>query len=458
MALEAFKSHPDITHNSVNYIHGNGDYLLAATISGVDRYKISTGDREHVLAEHVSKCYQTSIGDYYYAVNPLFDVSRITGEHALDGHIFDWDYVRTIDISIPTSEDDYQFYFEVTISGSEENIYGQAAEEGADIRILDDKGMSRPYYIEKWDYINPPQIWVQLDKGTSRLYMLCGNDSASAQSDPNEVFRFFDDFDDPELSDEWIWEVENNYSDNYYIISDSIFKFDLNHGSFDCFLTSVNSFPSGVIEYYGRGPYDSPDYADAVEWRVGFTDGVHSQIGTDEADVAHRLISNTTVVGTKYLSLDFHKHTIVESENIQLSTYNGETLTTSGVYLTGNKTLSFFARGHALCPDIEMDWVRVRSYDENQPTYVVSDSINVDNLCGVVELNSVCEGGYNYKYVSQKDSVLDVAHINDLHVTENTSIYGGNVIFLATLHGAYVVEERRGDEENCRKKIYLIET
>jgi hypothetical protein len=48
----------------------------------------------------------------------------------------------------------------------------------------------------------------------------------------------------------------------------------------------------------------------------------------------------------------------------------------------------------------------------------------------------------------------DGVYINDIHVTNNTSIYGGNVIFLANSNGIMCIEEKRGDENNCRTKYY----
>ena len=68
-AFNPYKTYPDITDNEVNYLHGNGDFLCASTVSGVDRYRISDGYRVSESGTDAQKCYQTSVGDYYYAVN-----------------------------------------------------------------------------------------------------------------------------------------------------------------------------------------------------------------------------------------------------------------------------------------------------------------------------------------------------------------------------------------------------
>ena len=70
IVFESYKSWPNITQNQVNYLHGNGDYLLATTLSGVDRYKISTDDHDYVFVDDATKCYQATTGDYYYIVSP----------------------------------------------------------------------------------------------------------------------------------------------------------------------------------------------------------------------------------------------------------------------------------------------------------------------------------------------------------------------------------------------------
>lgn len=76
------------------------------------------------------------------------------------------------------------------------------------------------------------------------------------------------------------------------------------------------------------------------------------------------------------------------------------------------------------------------------------------------ELHAVYEptGGYVYES-GEFFTETGANYINDIFVTEGTSNYGGaNVIFLATVSGAYVLEERRGSENSCSKSIYLLDT
>ena len=104
---------------------------------------------------------------------------------------------------------------------------------------------------------------------------------------------------------------------------------------------------------------------------------------------------------------------------------------------------------------VELDWVRVINYG--------SDKIHFESIEQIPEA-VIKRNHVNVLYDKESDwSDYDVdyyytvgrgASINDLFVTEGTSIYGGNVIFLATSNGIMCIEEKRGDEVNCRTKYY----
>lgn len=79
-------------------------------------------------------------------------------------------------------------------------------------------------------------------------------------------------------------------------------------------------------------------------------------------------------------------------------------------------------------------------------------------------LNTVYDNTQNwispgYSYDVGGNIIPDNVIINDIFITEGTSIYQStdNVIFLATTSGAIVIEERKGDEVNSRFKYYFIE-
>lgn len=74
-----------------------------------------------------------------------------------------------------------------------ENLNG----DGSDLRFMHSDGKSPlPYWIESWDPTGNSHIWVKVEKaGTAKIMMLYGNPQAKSQSHGEDVFDFFDDFD-----------------------------------------------------------------------------------------------------------------------------------------------------------------------------------------------------------------------------------------------------------------------
>jgi hypothetical protein len=75
-----------------------------------------------------------------------------------------------------------------------------------------------------------------------------------------------------------------------------------------------------------------------------------------------------------------------------------------------------------------------------------------DNPANVHVYYEATGSGYTYGPYGDYD-YFTTSGINDIYVTEGTSTYNnGNVLFIATTYGVRIIEERRGDEANCRKK------
>ncbi|RLC98839.1 MAG: hypothetical protein DRI46_10615, partial [Chloroflexi bacterium] len=88
-------------------------------------------------------------------------------------------------------------------------------------------------------------------------------------------------------------------------------------------------------------------------------------------------------------------------------------------------------------------------YDINGELTAIYDSSNDwvhDNLTGV-----------GYRYIPG-DGVLEgrITTINDIFVTEGTSVNGGNVLFLGTNRGTSLIEENRGSEAVCERKWFYV--
>lgn len=456
--LTPYKTYPDITSNEVNYIHGKGDYLCATTASGVDRYKVSTDDREYVEVAGPGKCFQTSNGDYYYVVNRSLPVE-------LEDNLYNWKYAKTVELSHPTEVGGAGFTFEIPMTQPDE-IYVDAAVGGADIRLISDSGEHLPFYITRWNLVDPPQILVKLPAGLSKFYILYGNGFVSSVEDRVATYEFYEDFDGTELNTD-LWEFNNGgYSNNVYRVEDSKFIFDSYHNDYNISLKSKVLFNGGVFEHSFRRT-SGTQYVDDMDYQVSLVNGgIFTYIGcaNNDTEFPHYFNPQTggdIIYGTKLASTEFKVLTVVESLHYQSSEYDGEILVSSGTLTNGSapRALRFLYNSYYNRPDIEIDWVGIRNYDPNPPTYSVSVGRLINEVFNSCELHAVYNSGGGFVYTGNPGNVLDATYINDIYVTEGTSNYNNdNVIFVATIWGAMVIEEQRGNELESEKRVFLIES
>jgi len=88
-------------------------------------------------------------------------------------------------------------------TGVASEFWNNVKSDGSDIRIADQNYSQLYFWIEEFDYSGKyAVIWVKVEAGTSELYIVYGNPSAtkSAYENPEQVFEFFDDFEDGVLS------------------------------------------------------------------------------------------------------------------------------------------------------------------------------------------------------------------------------------------------------------------
>ncbi|MFA4805098.1 DUF2341 domain-containing protein [Pyrococcus kukulkanii] len=85
--------------------------------------------------------------------------------------------------------------FQVKIVLTDENFdFSLAKPDGSDVRFVDAEGNSLPYFIQEWTATRAV-VWVRVPEipanGETTIYMLVGNPSATSESDPKEVFDFY---------------------------------------------------------------------------------------------------------------------------------------------------------------------------------------------------------------------------------------------------------------------------
>ena len=102
-----------------------------------------------------------------------------------------WYYRSEITLSSATSVVNYQVKVELTSSFN----YSHAQTNGEDLRFADASDVLQDYWIEEWNASGTSTIWVEVaTSGTSAFYMYYDNSGASAATDGDATFIFFDDF------------------------------------------------------------------------------------------------------------------------------------------------------------------------------------------------------------------------------------------------------------------------
>ncbi|HOO53265.1 MAG TPA: DUF2341 domain-containing protein [Methanothrix sp.] len=116
----------------------------------------------------------------------------------------DWAYYKVIEIRENSGRTLSDFQVRIELSSANFD-FSKAKYDGSDIRISVD-GKELNYWIEEWDFgANKAVIWVKVpnipENEVTELRMYCGNPNATAVSNANSVFEFFDNFSEDTSSD-----------------------------------------------------------------------------------------------------------------------------------------------------------------------------------------------------------------------------------------------------------------
>ena len=434
-----YKYDADITSNNVLYLHGGGDYLCAATYSGVDQYNVVSGTRIYTTQVGGSKCYQTAAGAFYYTPM-LFPV-----ENRLD--LLEWGYYRRIGISSPQTTE-----FHVTLQLDSSFTFNHCNANGGDVRFVLQNGQDLPYYIESWTATSA-EILIKLPADTTFFYMVYGNSNATSES-TTDTFWFYDDFEGSNI-DPTVWYFDPG-SGGTYTVHDSYVDINAANNTL-AKIVSNNPVEWGYLrvmlraEYFSSGDWDGTAGYAARSVYFGM-----AYPSTDEGpNIFRGGIYGADVVGTEFMAGTWRVWECKISANYQASVYGSDNLETYYTMpATGSSILSFGNQATASRPNFWIDWIKVTSWPLDDVVPGQENVIYSAALHAVYDTNSNwTDPSYSYN----QQTLLYLANVNDIYVTEGTSLYNSdNVIFLATANGIQVIEERKGDEENSRVKRYYL--
>lgn len=116
-------------------------------------------------------------------------------------------FVKTVTITSSAAQALTDVQVPITIS-STDITYTDLHPNADDLRFsTDGLQFDIPYWIEFWNSSGNSRVWVEVPNipasGSVDIYMLYGNSSLSAASDGEQVFEFFDDFEDGVYTDKW---------------------------------------------------------------------------------------------------------------------------------------------------------------------------------------------------------------------------------------------------------------
>lgn len=315
-----------------------------------------------------------------------------------------WNYYRQISLS-PSTPDTY---FQVKIELNTSNFdYSKCNSDGSDLRFYQTDGSELDYWIESWNTSSTSIIWVEVkDSNTSTIYMCYGNSGASAASNGDNTFLFFDDFEGSTLNSDK-WSIEKRGSDNAIVELDG--NGNLHLAGYPNTISSGNAkststFTNGFLirarrkysnEYYvdisiGNGTLqDMDDGGTSKWWHTTQGDGY---MWMEQTLSEHKI--QKTPSGSAYVNLtedtsnswgatdtfEIIDFIYDSSGNIKWIHEGVEKLSATNTdYLSSSKYLLLsqgeYSGGQG--GDSYYDWVLVRKYDSNEP----SASVGSEESC-----------------------------------------------------------------------------
>jgi len=259
---------------------------------------------------------------------------------------------------------------------------GKCRADFGDIRFTASDGKTvLDYWLEEKVDKDFAVFWVKikdnLDSEKTKIYIYFGNKEASYDGNPNNVFIYFDDFEDLEG-----WNVEEGYGGDVYIsdgilylhVTDTQYSYArIYRGSYgyDVAIRVKAEIPNAELQYYGMmGFFDGSGSAEY--WKFAGSQNTVFFGFWDDAEVLRCKKDGTITSVTWDLTNNVFKvfelrrrsdKVVVEEEE-----GNSETVTTNipqnNLYLT----LALETNSPPHSKNLKVDWVLIRKYVEPEPS------------------------------------------------------------------------------------------
>lgn len=312
----------------------------------------------------------------------------------------------------------------------------EALPNGADLRFTDAGSATvYPHWLEKYDQLGQSAwIWVKIPSipanGDVTLEMYYGNALAPQASDGNTVFSFFDDFDDGNISD---WTARLASPGPYFVRGNPIFLEDgrviiresaNNYGYIK--KSFSGSLQGKVVEsllQYGHPSFMNSAMGEDAAPRLTVVNGPSTEIGvgpvspggnTPETELASwydgagsfdpapfsynmgdRVVNRISFMDATHAQLGVRNETDTAWDMEETIPYNAAAVDNGEIAL-GKLPLEQFSLGGGLGTH-QWDWVRVRSYADQEPTFTIG-STQAETLLARLQLSSSMPGRMQTQY------------------------------------------------------------
>lgn len=283
-------------------------------------------------------------------------------------------FIRKIIIDNSSNPNNFLNYqIRIILNNSNFN-FSHTKSDGSDIRFLDSKKKSLlNYWIEKWDYTNQQAIiWVKIPFipafDSINIYLVYGNQDLNSDSNGDNVFEFFDDFNSPIL-DTRKWQA---WASNISISNSIITTWGGNQNLFAKNITNggiINSMQTYRIRFKAIG------YGDYKRWGCGYYDQI-IELPARTAYYEGSSTSWTSFLDVQYVALN---NLPVYNWHIVEITYDGSI---GKFYFNDNLKVQVNVTGKTLtqlflnsCRRNAYDWVFIAKYTNLEPQIIIDEEI-----------------------------------------------------------------------------------